>query len=1641
MRPLGFNQPNVQNNQGNQSRYQGNNFNSNQNRGNNFNQNHQNNQGQVFQPPTNQPPVYQVPPYQAPTPQIQGVSKTDFENYVKANDAVLKNVQNQGQNLQNQMANVTSLLTSLCNNFKNSASTSNSGTLPRQTITNRRQQINTITTRSGKTLEGPSTPLIPTPDVSNPSKEPEQNPKTSTEKVQKPSSENTAQVPPPEEEESIFMEIPKPKAKKIVNVEIQDLNSPRPNSYQSKLPYPERMKVRENDKPSAQHSRFLKMFKQLRLEIGLKDALVKMPKFNKWLSSLLRNKEKLEEIAITTVNAECSAIIMNKVPEKLKDPGKFLIPCALQELDRTSALADFGASINLLPHSIYKKLGLEALTPTRMTLKLASRSITHPMGITDDVVARVDGFTFLADFVVVNFEPDPRVPIILGRPFLRTAKALIDLYEETLTLRVGKEELVYYADKSEKNKDKHFVHAISVIDFSKDDPFSGSTTTHSDDPSPSSSPVKTSDNLEEFADELTLLKKDIKNSNVSDEPVLLNTPLSDKVECFAPEDDNDEIDAFLAMEVSSNFEEGYFDSEGDVTFLDNLLSDDASHNLASEVISDHEPEQNESSITFSPRSDPLHHEFAGEVITLPSRNDLEFGDNLSLMTVLCEISTSQSQENVHANQSSIIESLPVSPIPVEDSETAQVEIDIFLVSNDLIPPGVENDDSKDEDNELPNLDHQDDPSIPRTPPEPPDVEKYFKPEAGILIIKVFKGVSKPHDFMADILPTLPTLVLDLTFILFLSSFLSFGSEDTIFDPAIRWQFSTTGKISSPSPPQIDHVVHGCGDSLDGYLLSTIALSIQKKEEEKQIAEEQAAKDRYWKIPICYDDDEYDTIGITPVLPIKEPDNNLIEGIHDKMCDVPLYENTTHLNALNKHSEIVVNFLYSDDDNSSSDDDSTYGEDIDYVDASPPDVEIVSLEGVEIVDPEVGRIDDDILLTIKDDILREKLLNANLLIAKIDVLRDNPTPSSEVMTKSTSTFPNLIWEKTNTFDNSIPESETFRFNLEEISSGSPTTHSELSLPDYKAFYIDNDHFKEKSSGSTTTHVDFSQYDSFIFDVSNDQIPNADRSDPYHEEFADELTHIMSLPNLECFKFKVDPDLGNLTSIDLGIRKNVSTTNVNVPLEGDHYSLFAYVVWILLLSNVSRMFFPSPHIFSPHGNEDAFLISAFSIYHSFMPDVSHRNGTFMNQCLSKRLKGSSMRIARIMKTIDVDSQFCPFIHKREARSRNEYSRAGPKRKPNQTKTKHRNGKKDKVKDKSEKNKDKHFVYVISIIDFSKDNPFSGSTIIHSDDPSPSFSPVKTSDNLEEFADELILLKKDIQEGNFQVHSNPLFEFDDNFKSSTINPLFDELEEDVKIKNSNVSDEPVLLNTPLSDKVECFAPEDDNDEIDAFLAMEVSSKFKEVISDHEPEQNESSITFSPKSDPLHHEFAGEAITLPSRNDREFEDYLNCMTVLCEISTSQSQENVHANQSSVIESFLVSHIPVEDSEPTQEDIDIFHVPDDLIPPSVENDDSEDEDNELPNLDHQDDPSIPRPPPKPLDVEKCFEPEAGILITKVFKGVSKTHDFMADILPTLPTLVSNLTFILFLSLFLSFGSEDTIFDPGISTFHFSFKASSICSP
>nr|GFA36855.1 hypothetical protein [Tanacetum cinerariifolium] len=209
-----------------------------------------------------------------------------------------------------------------------------------------------------------------------------------------------------------------------------------------------------------------------------------------------------------------------------------------------------------------------------------------------------------------------------------------------------------------------------------------------------------------------------------------------------------------------------------------------------------------------------------------------------------------------------------------------------------------------------------------------------------------------------------------------------------------------------------------------------------------------------------------------------------EGIPDTMCDVHLVNNPSPLEAKD-HFEIVIN---SNDDISSSDDDSLYNENIEYVEASPHDSKVVSLEAAEIVIPE----DEEIV----DDNLREKLLNVRLLIANIEALKDNPTLSSEFLTKSSSTSPKSFLEETNTFHNSLPKFESFYFDLEEISSGSTTTHSDVSL---------------------------SEYDSFIFDLLNDQFPTTDRCDCTHEEFADELAHIIFPPEYDCFYFWNLPDL--------------------------------------------------------------------------------------------------------------------------------------------------------------------------------------------------------------------------------------------------------------------------------------------------------------------------------------------------------------------------------------------------------------------------------------------------------------------------------------------------------------------------------------
>nr|GEU40467.1 hypothetical protein [Tanacetum cinerariifolium] len=327
------------------------------------------------------------------------------------------------------------------------------------------------------------------------------------------------------------------------------------------------------------------------------------------------------------------------------------------------------------------------------------------------------------------------------------------------------------------------------------------------------------------------------------------------------------------------------------------------------------------------------------------------------------------------------------------------------------------------------------------------------------------------------------------------------------------------------------------------------------------------------------DEHLDTVPVTESDElIKSSVENLIpipsesEVNPGNMCDVPFHDNSPPLDISKDQFE---DFSDSNDDSTSIDDDSFSIDNIEYVEASPLDSELVSLEVIEIVIPEVGWIDDDIVLRIKDDILHEKLLNINLLIANIEALKDNPTSSSDIMTKSSSTSLNLLLEETNTFDNSLPESETFCFDLEEISSCSTTTRSDISLSDYEAFY--DNHVKEISSGSTTTHSDCSLYDSFIFDLFiNPFPPNEPNSGDFTMDVVEDI-----FPTRE-------PRVHNALPTH-------PTPQLNLDFILFSESLFAYVVWIFLLFSHIQLLL---NIFYPSGMRIPFLILASPVIISLL-----------------------------------------------------------------------------------------------------------------------------------------------------------------------------------------------------------------------------------------------------------------------------------------------------------------------------------------------------------------------------------------------------------------------------------------------------------
>ncbi|GJW17846.1 reverse transcriptase domain-containing protein [Tanacetum coccineum] len=309
------------------------------------------------------------------------------------------------------------------------------------------------------------------------------------------------------------------------------------------LPYPQRMKAqKQKEKMLCQLHKFLEMFQKLHFNISLAEALVLMPKYTQMMKALLSNKEKLLEAANTPLTENCSAVIMKKLPEKLGDPGRFLIPCDFTKMSKCMALADLGASINLMPFGFYQKLKLPELVTTKMTLELANGSLAIPTGIAEDVLVKVGHFSFPADFVVVDYEVNYRVPLILGRPFLRTARVLYDVHGEELVIRDGMEMIVFKPDGSQDKESIHMMHPPQT--FMQRSVPHDVCEPESDD---SSSPTST------IVEELFIHLKGLTNEFVKD-----NDEINHEV--FKSDNEND-------LGVHDNEEE-------EIAFLDGLLEDE-----------------------------------------------------------------------------------------------------------------------------------------------------------------------------------------------------------------------------------------------------------------------------------------------------------------------------------------------------------------------------------------------------------------------------------------------------------------------------------------------------------------------------------------------------------------------------------------------------------------------------------------------------------------------------------------------------------------------------------------------------------------------------------------------------------------------------------------------------------------------------------------------------------------------------------------------------------------------------------------------------------------------------------------------------------------------------------------------------------
>ena len=311
------------------------------------------------------------------------------------------------------------------------------GTLPSDTIINPKEQCKAITLRSGKEVELPKGFGVREGVVV------EEEVEVEVEVDEKVDEEE--RVEKKKVEEDVVGEDEQASAQPLPSSDIPP--PPQVKAFVPPIPYPQRLK---KYKEAQSFAKFLEVFKKLHINIPFAEALAQMPTYVKFLKELLSNKRKLEEFETVALTEECSAILQNKLPPKLKDPGKFIIPCTIGTSNFSRALIDSGASINLMPFSVFEKLGVGEVKPTNVTLQLADRSIKYPRGVMEDVLVKVENLYFPVDFVILEMEEDVEIPLLLGRPFLKTAGALIDVREDKMTLRVGDDQVVFHMSKAMK---------------------------------------------------------------------------------------------------------------------------------------------------------------------------------------------------------------------------------------------------------------------------------------------------------------------------------------------------------------------------------------------------------------------------------------------------------------------------------------------------------------------------------------------------------------------------------------------------------------------------------------------------------------------------------------------------------------------------------------------------------------------------------------------------------------------------------------------------------------------------------------------------------------------------------------------------------------------------------------------------------------------------------------------------------------------------------------------------------------------------------------------------------------------------------------------------------------------------------------